>query len=509
MAVSVIEEELGIEYKGLPSVREKIEESRPSSGRFWRYKGLPSIFNEDIENVPESSDYNNLEQRLQKLEGRTISDIDLDNMTKPSNAVSEDIDVEKYLREREDVTRAEPMSMRGVSSMQQKDFPYATPDQQKNVVNEIRKGLEDPARAMSEGATAEEVEIVKSMTDAQLLEFVEAMNQQTMDEDTGEETLEDKALRLVDPSWEEFPTPFNTGGRVSGLAGMGRGGDTQLAHVMTGERMVPPGVMDDGMLDAAFVRAGLDPREYTVGSTQASTNPMTGMPEYGLGSFIKRLFKKVKKLAPVIGAAVGFSYGGPTGAGIGKALGGVIKTGDLDFQKALSDFGTGWALGNFGKGMGLQEGSVFKKASEGGMWGIDPQAGGEGVGGFIQSAGAKLAGGEDINLMEQFKDLPWGQKLGVGALGLAALSQTGMFDKKELGETPPEIAAGIQDLRAYNERPLRVGEQVDYSFDPSLGKPVGVTQFKSIDPRNKSLAEVLEDLNKNKIAYNPSSIAFG
>jgi len=290
---------------------------------------------------------------------------------------------------------------------------------------------------------------------------------------------------------------------------MGRGGDTQLAHVMTGERMVPPGVMDDGMLDAAFVRAGLDPREYTVGSTQASTNPMTGMPEYGLGSFIKRLFKKVKKLAPVIGAAVGFSYGGPTGAGIGKALGGVIKTGDLDFQKALSDFGTGWALGNFGKGMGLQEGSVFKKASEGGMWGIDPQAGGEGVGGFIQSAGAKLAGGEDINLMEQFKDLPWGQKLGVGALGLAALSQTGMFDKKELGETPPEIAAGIQDLRAYNERPLRVGEQVDYSFDPSLGKPVGVTQFKSIDPRNKSLAEVLEDLNKNKIAYNPSSIAFG
>jgi len=534
-------------------------------------RGSPSISDIDADYLRQYKENRALEREVgdklaerrqelrDEIKERTISDIHLDNMTKPAGeeVVEEDIDVEKYLGEREDVTRAEPMSMRGVGSMQQKDFPYATPDQQKNVVNEIRKGLEDPARAMSEGATAEEVEIVKNMTDAQLLEFVEAMNQETMDEDTGEETLEDKALRLVDPTWEELPTPFvaNAGGRVQnynlgGIASMGRGGDSQLAHVMTGERMVPPGVMDDGMMDAAFVRAGLDPREYTVGSAQASTNPMTGMPEYGLGSFIKRLFKKVKKLAPAIGALVGFRYGGAKGAGIGKAIGGVIKTGDLDFQRALSDFGTGWALGNFATGMGMQQGPLFKKgtytieqgdtlssiakefgvteqeiidANPGayggaggvikipgkGMWGLSPTPGGEGIGGFIQSAGAKLAGGKDINLMEQFKDLPMKQKLGVGALGLAALSQTGIFDKEELGDTPPEIAAGIQDLRAYNERPLRVGEQAEYSFDPSLGKPVGVTQFKPMKPRNKSLAQVLEDLNKNRIAYSPSSISFG
>ena len=153
-------------------------------------------------------------------------------------------------------------------------------------------------------------------------------------------------------------------------------------------------------------------------------------------------------------------------------------------------------------------GGVIKIPGKG-MWGLSPTPGGEGIGGFIQSAGAKLAGGKDINLMEQFKDLPMKQKLGVGALGLAALSQTGIFDKEELGDTPPEIAAGIQDLRAYNERPLRVGEQAEYSFDPSLGKPVGVTQFKPMKPRNKSLAQVLEDLNKNRIAYSPSSISFG
>ena len=86
------------------------------------------------------------------------------------------------------------------------------------------------------------------------------------------------------------------------------------------------------MLDAAFIRAGLDPIEYTAGSGQQSINPMTGMPEYT--SFFKRLFKKVKKLAPIIGATVGFSMGGPMGSAIGKAIGGVVKTGDLDFQRA-------------------------------------------------------------------------------------------------------------------------------------------------------------------------------
>ena len=59
-------------------------------------------------------------------------------------------------------------------------------------------------------------------------------------------------------------------------------------------------------------------------------------------------------------ALVGFRYGGAQGAGIGKAIGGVIKTGDLDFQKALSDFGTGWSLGKVGEGFGLESGGGIK-----------------------------------------------------------------------------------------------------------------------------------------------------
>ena len=98
---------------------------------------------------------------------------------------------------------------------------------------------------------------------------------------------------------------------------------------------------------------------------------MTGMPEYT--SFFKRLLRKIKKIAPAIGSVVGFSMGGPMGSAIGKTIGGVIKSGDIDFQRALTDFGTGWALGNFATGMGMKGGrgfkSIFKGAGKGGMWG--------------------------------------------------------------------------------------------------------------------------------------------
>ena len=79
---------------------------------------------------------------------------------------------------------------------------------------------------------------------------------------------------------------------MGGLASMGRMEDTELAHVAPGERIVPEWILGDKgeeMLDAAFIRSGLDPMEYTVGSGQGSINPMTGMPEYT--SFFKRLLK--------------------------------------------------------------------------------------------------------------------------------------------------------------------------------------------------------------------------
>ncbi len=279
--------------------------------------------------VMNTKEIDNLDQRLQELEKRTISDIDLDNMTKPAGEVVEEERVGPAiggLMER-GVTQ-------GLGSMKENAYDYAAPETQAYIGDVVRtEAVKDPELNDQQRA------VIANMTDAQVLEMVEgiyseAQNQGTTEEDVAEEEAESIIDRLMGNETEEMgwrerlnqmgapedinfaPTGLNHGGPVKqynlgGIASMGRGGDSQLAHVMPGERMVPPGVMDDGMLDAAFVRAGLDPREYTVGNSQGSINPMTGMPEYGLFSFVKRLFKKVKKIAPVIGSMVGFAMAVP------------------------------------------------------------------------------------------------------------------------------------------------------------------------------------------------------
>lgn len=356
-----------------------------------------------------------------------------------------------------------------------------------------------------------------------------------------------------------IPMRMNHGG----LASMGRMEDTELAHVAPGERIVPAEILGqkgNEMLDAAFIRAGLDPIEYTAGSGQQSINPMTGMPEYT--SFFKRLLRKIKKVAPAIGSVVGFSMGGNMGAAIGKTIGGVIKSGDVDFQDALTDFGTGWALGNFATGMGMQGGqgigSIFgrgtkahviqegdtiksiadqygitedalKNANKGvrgqlgseltiperSMFGWEATVGDPGtVGGFIQSSGAKLAGTlgapgtMPADLVQEFKDLPTAKKLGVGALGLAALSQTGMFDTPDSKGTPEEITTGIQDIQEYTSRPLTV-----FNTDQQLGQnapTINIPQLQTnTSPRNKTLMQVLEQIGSGNIGYQPSPVSFG
>jgi len=90
----------------------------------------------------------------------------------------------------------------------------------------------------------------------------------------------------------------------TGIAGLGRGGDSKLAHVMTGEMVVPPVISPETqeIIKREMIAVGLDPNEYTVGEGM-SINPITGLPEFGLKKFLKKaaraVKKVVKKVAPV------------------------------------------------------------------------------------------------------------------------------------------------------------------------------------------------------------------
>lgn len=111
-----------------------------------------------------------------------------------------------------------------------------------------------------------------------------------------------------------------------GIAGLGRGEDSMLAHVAPGEMVVPPVISPktQEIIKREMMAVGLDPNEYTVGGGM-SINPITGMAEFGfLKKLGKSLKKVVKKVAPI---AVNFIPGvGPLAkaaltAGVGKASG--------------------------------------------------------------------------------------------------------------------------------------------------------------------------------------------
>lgn len=149
------------------------------------------------------------------------------------------------------------------------------------------------------------------------------------------------------------------------MASYGRGGDDTIAHVATGEIIIPLPLIDGNpkMRESIFRHLedlGVeDPEQYVVGSSANSINPDTGLAEFG---WLKKVFKKVKKavkkvvksvtkvvkkIAPIVipfalnalFPGMGAIYSGALGAGIGT----LVQGGDLKdaFKAAL----VGGALG--------------------------------------------------------------------------------------------------------------------------------------------------------------------
>ena len=129
------------------------------------------------------------------------------------------------------------------------------------------------------------------------------------------------------------------------MAAMGREGDNTLAHVETGELIIPAVFLKDDpqmkeTLFAFLERQGVEnPERYVVGSDENSINPNTGAPEFffkflkkavkgvvkGVKNVIKGVVKVVKKIAPIVLPIVLGTFG-PLGAIYGSALGSGIGT---------------------------------------------------------------------------------------------------------------------------------------------------------------------------------------
>jgi len=131
------------------------------------------------------------------------------------------------------------------------------------------------------------------------------------------------------------------------MAGYGRFGDDSIAHIETGEIVVPKALIENNprlkeQIFAELREAGIeDPEQYVVGSKANSINPETGLMEFG---FLKKIFKGIGKVFK----------------GIGKVL---KKAATIILPVALSFIMPPAAAAMLGTGIGtLIQGGSFKDA---------------------------------------------------------------------------------------------------------------------------------------------------
>jgi len=157
---------------------------------------------------------------------------------------------------------------------------------------------------------------------------------------------------------------FSTIGK--NMANFGRHGDDTVAHVETGELIVPRALIEnnpelkESIFDHLRELGVEDPERYVVGESNNSLNPTTGLPEF----FFKKLFRSVskvvksvgkilKKAAPIIipialnfiAPGLGAIWSGAIGSGITTLVqGGSIKDA---FKSALIGGATGALAAGF------------------------------------------------------------------------------------------------------------------------------------------------------------------
>ena len=162
------------------------------------------------------------------------------------------------------------------------------------------------------------------------------------------------------------------------MAGHGRFGDDSVAHIQTGEIVVPLSLIENNpnLKEQIFKNLrdnGIeDPEQYVVGSAANSINPETGLMEFGFLSKIfkgikkafKAVVKIVKKIAPIVlpialgMTGLGAIYGAALGSGIGTLLNGgsfkdALKSGIMaGVTGGIMKGFTG--PGNFGQNIGAE-----------------------------------------------------------------------------------------------------------------------------------------------------------
>ena len=302
------------------------------------------------------------------------------------------------------------------------------------------------------------------------------------------------------------------------MASYGRYGDDTVAHVETGELIVPKALIDDNpkLRDSIFSHLrelGVeDPERYVVGSGANSINPETGMPEFflkkifrgvkkatsklvkGVSKALKGVTKIIKKAAPVIipfalnamFPGLGAIYSGALGAGIGTLVqGGNLKDA---FKNALIGGAIGGATAGVQGAFGAK--AAGKTISQGAFDEIAKQASFSN----LQTAGKQLVSG-------QFGQAGYEKVLADQALTLPAPSDTlasateGVTSPGDTVTSATEVAASPAEVAAndpFGAKRLRVaqqGTQTDFVQSPDATRMYSAENLATTPPEFMNVAD--------------------
>jgi hypothetical protein len=251
-------------------------------------------------------------------------------------------------------------------------------------------------------------------------------------------TLSNGLQSFADASPEYELAPVGLGSmkdQAKKLAEYGRHGDIYFVHAAEGETVVPIEVLDANpkvkeMLFNQMREMGLDPEEFIVGNELNSLNPVTGMPEFFLGSVWRTVKKGVKKVAgflkraapmiiPLAATMFGVPFLGPSfGAGtfgaafVGGGLGTLAGGGSLkDSLKAGLISGGLTSLGSGLQHMGTDVG--FTGGIKSSFTGATPVYLPNNISGQMERVGTRYAPSPGAHLVSE--KAPWRASGGASA----------------------------------------------------------------------------------------------
>ena len=248
------------------------------------------------------------------------------------------------------------------------------------------------------------------------------------------------------------------------MARMGRYGDTQMAHVAPGEKIVPTNVLNNRPdlargINSALMSEGMDPRRYTVGTKNNSNNPNTGLPEFfswsdawdigkrilsspaGSAATAKLVTDVVRGKKPdlreaLISAAIGGGLGMMSGDyslgesfGFGDRSNGEAKLDNTNYRMDMSTKGPSGGGADSGQ---AAEQALSRAAGRGSIAPVGQRVWNKDLLGYGEIASKLAPGlGDESNFFGSLLNSKAGEAL-VSGLGAQLLSS--LFDKEEVDE---------------------------------------------------------------------------